>query len=286
LASHGLTGRAGVRAGWAVGEGGGMTWDTPRSQSTVHGRGACVAGTHMGEIEDADGFGEHGSIACGDALRFTSAANGTHPTRSKDRIVEARYLTFRVHLGHRRLGALCVIIETGRFSPVQALGVRTRTSWTSSVGCRSQDPLLGDGCRALEGRGLQLGPEARGGPGDVGARHDPSEQEEGRLVCKCFGVTEPYLRRKIKELGLHSIPEITNAIKAGGACMSCHHAPGGLRTSSTTSGAASPPSFVALPSVPEGRREAAAAKPELSPYQFAKQVERVLSEDVRPRLQG
>ena len=33
----------------------------------VHGK----PGTHLGEIEDPDGFGEHGSIACGDAMRFT-----------------------------------------------------------------------------------------------------------------------------------------------------------------------------------------------------------------------
>jgi len=31
-------------------------------------------------------------------------------------------------------------------------------------------------------------------------------------------VSEPYIRRKIKELNLRTIPEITNAIKAG-ACM-------------------------------------------------------------------
>ena len=55
------------------------------------------------------------------------------------------------------------------------------------------------------------------------------EQQEGRIVCKCFSLTEPYIRRKIRELNLRTIPEITNAIKAGGACMACHHVPGGLQ---------------------------------------------------------
>ena len=32
---------------------------------------------------------------------------------------------------------------------------------------------------------------------------------------------------QLAKLGL-TVPDITNAIKAGGACMSCHHAPGGL----------------------------------------------------------
>jgi bacterioferritin-associated ferredoxin len=60
----------------------------------------------------------------------------------------------------------------------------------------------------------------------IDIRHD--EQEEGRLVCTCFGLTEPYILRKIRELELHTIPDITNALTAGGACMSCHHTPGGL----------------------------------------------------------
>lgn len=51
-------------------------------------------GTHLGEIENADGIGEHGSIACGDALRFTFRVQ-RHPTDPKqDVITEARYLTF------------------------------------------------------------------------------------------------------------------------------------------------------------------------------------------------
>ena len=55
------------------------------------------------------------------------------------------------------------------------------------------------------------------------------EEEEGRIVCKCFSLSEPYIKRKIKELNLRTIPDITGAIKAGGACMSCHHTPGGLQ---------------------------------------------------------
>ena len=42
----------------------------------VHGK----PGTHLGEIPDADGLGEHGSIACGDAMRFTFRVERTPPT--------------------------------------------------------------------------------------------------------------------------------------------------------------------------------------------------------------
>ena len=51
---------------------GGMTWEYSEKtkqlfMDAVQGK----PGTHLGEIEDADGVGQHGSIVCGDALKFT-----------------------------------------------------------------------------------------------------------------------------------------------------------------------------------------------------------------------
>ena len=46
-------------------------------------------GTHLGEVENADGIGEHGSIACGDALRFTFRVKRDPSDPTKDIITEA-----------------------------------------------------------------------------------------------------------------------------------------------------------------------------------------------------
>ena len=77
-----------------------MTWNY--SKKTTELFMAAVSGqpgTHLGEIEDADGFGEHGSLACGDALRFTFRVE-RHPSDPKlDRITEARYLFFCIISG-------------------------------------------------------------------------------------------------------------------------------------------------------------------------------------------
>ena len=59
------------------------------------------------------------------------------------------------------------------------------------------------------------------------------EKEEGRVVCKCFTLTEPYIRRKIKELKLRTIPEITNAIKKGAPAWPATTFPAACRTCST-----------------------------------------------------
>ncbi len=111
------------------------------------------------------------------------------------------------------------------------------------------------------------------------------EKEEGRIVCKCFALTEPYIRRKIRELNLQTIPEITNAIKAGGACMSCHHMPGGLQDLlDEVWGAPAPHASRSSPRSPAPREAAAADRPPLSPYQFTKKVEKAIDEYVRPML--
>ena len=53
----------------------------------VHGK----PGSHLGEIKNPDGIGEHGSITCGDALRFTFRVKKDLNDPSKDIITEARY---------------------------------------------------------------------------------------------------------------------------------------------------------------------------------------------------
>ncbi len=85
----------------------------------VHGK----PGTHMGEIEDADGVGEHGSIACGDALKFTFKVDRNEEDPLKDIITEARYLTFGCTSAIAASEALCIIIEQKSYTPIEALGI-------------------------------------------------------------------------------------------------------------------------------------------------------------------
>jgi NifU-like protein len=119
----------------------------------------------------------------------------------------------------------------------------------------------------------------------LGIDIEPHEQAEGRVVCKCFSITEPYLRRKIKELNLKTISDITSAIKAGGACSSCHHAPGGLQDILNEEWGTQASPAPATPRADAGKPVAAETPGVLSPFQFFKKVESVLKEYVRPMLQ-
>lgn len=246
----------------------------------VHGK----PGTHLGEILDPDGFGEHGSIACGDALRFTFRVQRDPVDPLKDVITEARYLTFGCTSAIAASEALCVLIEQGRYTPIQALQITNADIVKFLEGLPEQKIHCSVmGAEALEAavfnwaqkRGIDLDA--------LGVDLHAEEKEEGRIVCQCFSLSEPYLKRKIAELGLKTIPEITGAVKAGGACMSCHHKPGGLQDLLDEMWGRQPAGVHPSPEPPTPRETASV--PALSPFQFAKKVEQAIDQYIRPLLQ-
>jgi len=266
--------------------GGKMTWNY--SQKTTELFMAAVQGkpgTHLGEIDDPDGFGEHGSIACGDALRFTFRVTRNTDDPLEDRITEARYLTFGCTSAIAASEALCCIIEEGDFTPVEALKI-TNTDIVEYLEGLPQAKIHCSvmGAEALEAAVFNWAQKRGVDLVELGIDISRDEQEEGRLVCTCFGLTEPYIERKIEELELKTIADITNAIKAGGACMSCHHTPGGLQDLLTKVWGRQPTAFKELPVLPTARQPRAQPPQEMSPFKFAKLVEHVLEERVRPQL--
>lgn len=247
----------------------------------VHGK----PGTHLGEVEEADGIGEHGSIACGDALRFTFRVD-RHPTDATlDKITEAKYLTFGCTSAIASSEALCTIIEEGGYTPLDALKVTNDDIVKFLEGLPSQKIHCSVmGAEALEAAVFNWAQRREVDLEKLGVHFNSDEQEEGRLVCKCFSISEPYLKRKIKELNLRTIPDITAAIKAGGACTSCHHSPGGLQDILDETWGREAGSVREAPAAAAGAADEDAGA-SLSPYQFAKQVEQVIDVYVRPMLQ-
>jgi len=264
-----------------------MTWNY--SQKTTDLFMAAVQGkpgTHLGEIEEPDGFGEHGSIACGDALRFTFRVDRDPDDPSKDHITEARYLTFGCTSAIAASEALCAIIEEGDYTPIKALEITNQDIVDYLEGLpQAKIHCSVMGAEALEAAVFNWAQKRGVDLAELGVDISRDEQEEGRLVCTCFGLTEPYIERKIEELELKTIADITNAIKAGGACMSCHHTPGGLQDILNKVWGQQPTAFKELPILPMARDPKKAEPPrEMSPFKFAKLVETVLTEAVRPQL--
>src|SRR5664279_4436736 len=47
------------------------------------------------------------------------------------------------------------------------------------------------------------------------------DEQEGEIVCKCFGLTEGFLKKVISQNRLHTAEQVTHFTKAGGACGGC-----------------------------------------------------------------
>jgi len=274
-----------------------MAWEYSKKTMDLF-LAACAGkpGTHLGEIADPDGLGEHGSIACGDKLLFTFKVERDENDPQNDRIIEAKYLTFGCTSAIAASEALCLIIEDRHLTPIEALKITNQDIVDFLEGLPEQKIHCSVmGAEALQAAVFDWAKKRGVNLNALGIDIHAEEQEEGRLVCKCFALTEPYIKRKIKELNLRTIPELTSAIKAGGACMTCIHAPGGLQdilneVLAQERGGASPP--VAPPiSLPilhtlESPPPVASNEPQtLSPFQFAKKIERVIDAYIRPMLQ-
>ena len=245
-------------------------------------------GTHLGEIPDADGVGEHGSIVCGDALRFTFRVKRAENPLD-DVIVEAKYLTFGCTSAIAASEALCALIEGRGLTPIQALGIRNQDIVDYLEGLPQQKIHCSVmGAEALEAavvdwaakRGVDL--KAAG----VKLSGEKADGDDGRVVCKCFGITEPYLRRKVRELNLRTVEEVTDALKAGGMCGACRYAPGGIQDILNEEWGRCASCGQADKCVVAAVEGAEAAPAEPSPYQIAKKIEQVLDSEVAPALKA
>lgn len=247
----------------------------------IHGK----PGTHLGEIESPDGMGEHGSIACGDAMRFTFRVEKDENDPTRDVITEAKYLTFGCTSAIASSEALCSLIEEGRYTPIEALKITNKDIVDFLEGLPAQKIHCSVmGAEALEAAVFDWAKRRGVNLAELGVELPAVEEQEGRIVCECFSITEPYLKRKIQELDLKTIPQITDALKAGGGCTNCHHTPGGLQDVLNEVWGAEEATSVAASTA--AADQAADDNSPASPYQFGKSVEKALNDYVRPMLQA
>ncbi len=150
-------------------------------------------------------YGEVGSIACGDALRLHLKIQP-----SVDTILDARFQTFGCTSAIASSSALTEIIK-GRTLD-EALNI-TNQDIADFLGglpeAKMHCSVMGQ--EALEAaiykyRGIEV------------EHHD---DDDGSLICACYGITEAKIRRVIVENNLTSVEQVTHYVKAGGGCGSC-----------------------------------------------------------------
>ncbi|CAH2032152.1 Fe-S cluster assembly protein NifU [Trichlorobacter ammonificans] len=170
---------------------------------------------NVGEIQDADAVGEVGSLACGDALKLYLKLD-----ENKDKIVDAKFQTFGCASAIASSSALTEMVKGKTLDEALAISNQDIAQFLGGLPEEKMHCSV-MGQEALEVaiykyRGLAV-PEHD-------AEHDHGHaypDYEGTLVCKCFGITDTFLKKVIETNKLTTAEQVTHFTKAGGACGGC-----------------------------------------------------------------
>jgi NifU-like protein len=158
---------------------------------------------NVGEIADADAVGEVGNITCGDALKLMLKLD------EDERIVDARFQTFGCASAIASSSALTELIKGMTLDEAAKLTNDDIAEFLEGL------PEAKMHCSVMGMEALQKAIATyRGEKFEL--------EDEGRVVCRCFGVTDRLIEKVVREHSLTTIEEVTHYCKAGGGCHGCH----------------------------------------------------------------
>ncbi|MBN2209909.1 MAG: Fe-S cluster assembly protein NifU [Sedimentisphaerales bacterium] len=217
---------------------------------------------NVGEVENPDGVGEVGSLACGDALKLTFRLDG------QGRIADVKFKTFGCGSAIASSSALTELIKGKTIEEAEKI---TNQDIADYLGGLPEQKMH---CSVMGREALEAAIEYYHSGGKVTKPHSL----EGKVVCTCFGVTESEIRRVVRENNLKTVEAVTNYCKAGGGCGGCK--PDIEAIIEEIQGQ----SLLDLP--PDKRRSAVAEKKPLTNIQKIQLIQQTLDQEIRPALQA
>ncbi len=166
---------------------------------------------NQGAIEDPNQsgiavvFGEIGSIACGDALRLHLKIEV-----ESDTILDARFQTFGCTSAIASSSALTEMVKGMTLDAALNVSNKDIAEYLGGL------PEAKMHCSVMGQEALEAAIFKYRG---IEAEHH--EDDDGTLICSCFGISENRIRRVIIENNLTTAEQVTSYVKAGGGCGSC-----------------------------------------------------------------
>ncbi|MFQ5843303.1 MAG: Fe-S cluster assembly protein NifU [Thermodesulfobacteriota bacterium] len=157
---------------------------------------------NVGEIEAPDGFGEVGSLACGDALRLSFKLD------EDNRIKDVKFKTFGCASAIASSSALTELIKGKTLEAAEKI---TNRDIAEYLGGLPEEKMH---CSVMGREALAAA--------IANYRGEKREKEEFEIVCNCFGISDKEIERAVRENDLHTVEQVTHYTKAGGGCEGCH----------------------------------------------------------------
>ena len=157
---------------------------------------------NVGEVENPDGVGEVGSMACGDALKLSFKLD------ENKKIKEAKFQTFGCASAIASSSAMTEMMIGKTIEEAEKI---TNDDIADYLGGLPKEKMH---CSVLGRDALEKAIYCY--------RGEDEKVIDGNIVCECFGVTDKEIERAVTENQLKTIEEVTNYVKAGGGCENCH----------------------------------------------------------------
>lgn len=171
---------------------------------------------NVGEIPDADGIGEVGSIVCGDAMKLYIKLDA-----KKERIADAKFQTFGCASAIASASALTEMAKGKTVAEAEKL---TNQDIAGFLGELPEEKMH---CSVMGMEAMQAAlANCRGLPAPAVSDHSHNphatpDPKLDRIVCHCFQVTERKIREVIEMNDLKTVDQVTHYCKAGGGCGGC-----------------------------------------------------------------
>ena len=157
---------------------------------------------NVGEVENPDGIGEVGSLACGDALRLTFRLD------DNKRIEDIKFQTFGCASA---IASSSALTEIAKGMTVEEAERISNQDLAEFLGGLPEEKMH---CSVMGKEALDAA--------IANYRGEEAVKEEFDIVCKCFGVTDREIERVASENQLTTLEQVTDFTKAGGGCQACH----------------------------------------------------------------
>jgi NifU-like protein len=164
---------------------------------------------NVGLVEDADGVGEVGSMACGDALRLSFKLD------EEGRIAEVKFQTFGCGSA---IASSSILTEMIKGKTLEEAAQVSNQDIAEALGGLPREKMHCSvmGREALEAAMIDYYKKQ-------GKQVPCHLLSQGVMLCHCYQVTRDAVREVIMQNRLETIEDVTNYSKAGGGCGDCHH---------------------------------------------------------------